>query len=593
MSADGTSVRPPSFEVLGERVRLAVAEGVQAFAISLINSHANKAHEDLIAEWLCDQYPSVAVTTGSSVVAEIGEFERTSTAVLNAYLQPVMSGYLQRLTAALAAVTIDAPILVMQSSGGMLPISEAAEMPVRLLESGPAAGVLAAARVAEMVGERSAVGFDMGGTTAKASLIEDFNVSRSGEFDIGSDISSSSRLLQRRWVHRPPAGHRSGRGRCGRGEHRPHRRWGSVARGARQCRGRARPGVLRPRRYSADRHRRRTWCSAICPPSACREAGVVVDVALAQDALATHIAGPLGITVEDAALAVHAVADQQMARVLRSVTTERGRDLRSHALIVFGGSGGLHAASLANAVRIERVIVPPLAGVLSAVGMLWAPVQLDATITVLATLDERSLVGIDDRLAEVRSGLCSRLVRAGFPKHDFESEVTLDLRYLGQATDLSVPVDGPVCDQLPALQARFHECHREAYGHGGDGAVEVVRARVAVTCHQSAVVVQADQSTVDEAKADEATKAPASRHVRFDVGVVAAPVLNRADLVDSTPGPFLIDEADTTVVVPPGWASDSDWATPSCSIGWRRSREPRRRDHRDGGAASRTAVDRR
>ena len=262
-------------------------------------------------------------------------------------------------------------------------------------------------------------------------------------------------------------------------------------------------------------------------------------------------------------------------------------------MIVFGGSGGLHAASLANAVRIERVIVPPLAGVLSAVGMLWAPVQLDATITVLATLDERSLVGIDDRLAEVRSGLCSRLVRAGFPKHDLESEVTLDLRYLGQATDLSVPVDGPVCDQLPALQARFHECHREAYGHGGDGAVEVVRARVAVTCHQSAVVVQADQSTVDEAKADEATKAPASRHVRFDVGVVAAPVLNRADLVDSTPGPFLIDEADTTVVVPPGWAADSDWATPSCSIGWRRSREPRRRDHRDGGAASRTAVDRR
>jgi len=113
-----------------------------------------------------------------------------------------------------------------------------------------------------------------------------------------------------------------------------------------------------------------------------------------------------------------------------------------------------------------------------------------------------------------------------------------------------MPVDGPVTHQLPALQARFHECHREAYGHGGDGAVEVVRARVAVTCHQSAVVVQADEST-----AGESPSASESRNVRFDVGVVAAPVLSRADLHQSTPVPFLIDEADTTVVVPPGWTA--------------------------------------
>ena len=313
MSADGTSVRPPSFEVLGERVRLAVAEGVQAFAISLINSHANKAHEDLIAEWLCDQYPSVAVTTGSSVVAEIGEFERTSTAVLNAYLQPVMSGYLQRLTAALAAVTIDAPILVMQSSGGMLPISEAAEMPVRLLESGPAAGVLAAARVAEMVGERSAVGFDMGGTTAKASLIEDFNVSRSGEFDIGSDISSSSRLLRGGgYTVRLPvidlAEVGAGGGSIARIDGGGALRVGPDSAGAEPgpaCYGR---GGTRPTVTDAN------LVLGYLSAERLREAGVVVDVALAQDALATHIAGPLGITVEDAALAVHAVADQQMAR---------------------------------------------------------------------------------------------------------------------------------------------------------------------------------------------------------------------------------------------------------------------------------------
>lgn len=544
MRFDGVALVPPWLDAVAGAVDRAVAEGVASFAVSFVNAHANNAHEEQVAAWLRDRHPSVAVTVGSRIVAEIGEFERTSTAVLNAYLLPVISSYLRRLLGALISTGISAPILVMQSNAGMLSLDEAAEVPVRVLESGPAAGVFAAARIAEQVGERHAVGFDMGGTTAKASLIEDYSVERASEFDIGSDISSSSRLLRGGgYTVRLPvvdlAEVGAGGGSIARVDGSGALRVGPDSAGAMPgpaCYGRG--GTL-PTVTDAN------LVLGYLSIERLSSAGVDIDRGLAESAIAEHVAAPLGLSVGDAALAVHAVADQQMARVLRAVTTERGRELARHSLIVSGGSGGLHAASLAAAVGIDRVVVPPLAGVLSAVGMLWAPVQLDATVTVLAPLTESILIDLDVQLAQLSHGLRRRLEQQVPGPSSVAEVTTLDLRYTGQASELSLPVEAPVAQSVELLESRFHKWHAETYGHAGMGVVEVVRARLAALQKQPPVQISAEHGP----------PSANTRTVNFGDRDLDAPVLRRGDLRSGRRGPLLIDETDTTIVVPPGWSA--------------------------------------
>jgi N-methylhydantoinase A len=259
-------------------------------------------------------------------------------------------------------------------------------------------------------------------------------------------------------------------------------------------------------------------------------------------ALERVVARPLGLSVEDAAEAVHRVADQHMARALRAVTTERGRDLAAHSLVAFGGSGPIHAASLAEAVGIRTVIVPALAGVLSAVGLLASAVELGAVEPVGRLLAPEQMPALEARLAGMAAQLLERVPGAAVRR-------TLEMAFQGQGYDLAIDAGDP----LPAaevLAADFRSRHQAMYGHAASAAIEVVRARVVAS-------VPAAGHRLARPGADGVVR-EASRRGRFAGAAGPVPVLERAQLREPRPGPLYVDDADTTTVVPPGWTAALD-----------------------------------
>ena len=549
MSARGEPVLAPDLEALDALLHGAVADGVTTVAVSLLNAYRNDAHEQAVAWWLADRFPQLDVTVATRFVREIGEYERTSTAVANAYLRPVVAGYLHRLEESLRESGCRAPVFVMQSSGGMMPVGESGRFPAHLLESGPAAGVLAAADVARRADLGRAISFDMGGTTAKASLLEDFRVTFSSEFSVGSDVSSATQLLNSGGytVHLPVVD----LAEVGAGG-------GSIARvdsaGGLEVGPRSAGATPGPACYSrggemptvTDANMVLGYLSV----ESLRTGGIEVDVEAARAALAKHVAEPLGISVDEAALAVHEVADRQMARVLRAVTTERGKDIARHALIAFGGSGPLHAATMADTVGIEVVLVPPLAGVHSAVGLLTTPFELTTSETLDMPLSSHAAASLQERVTRIGEQARARFLDAGAPSAGITVRQVVDLRYVGQASEL--PIDIVESLDLPGLadvERRFHESHVDSYGYRLESRVEAVRVRTTVT-----------GSTAGDVDTRAAVHAgPAGRRlVRFAEFAGEVDTCSRAALTTRRPGPLAVDDPDTTTLVPPGWSAGLD-----------------------------------
>lgn len=549
MSAAGEPVLPPELDDLEPALRRAVAEGVTTVAVSLLNAYRNNAHEEIVAAWLAERFPELDVTVATRFVREIGEYERTSTAVANAYLRPVVSGYLRRLEESLRERGCYAPVFVMQSSGGMMPVGESGRFPSHLLESGPAAGVLAAADVARRAGLTHVISFDMGGTTAKASLVEDYRVTYSSEFSVGSEVSAASQLLKGAGytVHLPVvdlAEVGAGGGSIARvdpagGLHVGPRSAGAAPGPACYSRGGELPTVT-------DANLVLGYLSA----DGLRAAGINVDVEKARTALAKHVAEPLRISVEDSALAMHDIADRQMARVLRAVTTERGKDIAAHALVAFGGSGPLHAATMADTVGIRTVLVPPLAGVHSAVGLLTTPFELTTSETLDVTLVPEHAALLQQRVTEVAAQARARFDEAGAPSENVTVRQTLDVRYVGQASELPVDIERPLdATEVVSVAGRFHAVHLDSYGYRLTSAVEVVRVRTTVTGTIAGEV---------DTRAAVQTGPEHSRPVRFadfDGEVVA---YSRGALAQRRLGPLVVDDLDTTTLVPPGWSAELD-----------------------------------
>ena len=548
MLADGTPQQKPDLESLRPRLDALVAQDVTALAISLLNAHVNPEHEEVVAEWVGREYPQLHVTVATHVVRELGEYERTSTAVLNAYLQPVAARYLRRLSEGLRDAACTAPILVMQSSGGMAPVVDAQRFPAHILESGPAAGVLAAAALARTAELPRAISFDMGGTTAKAALLEEYAIAYATEFSVGSDVSSATQLLRSGgYLVRLPVVDLAEVGAGG----------GSIA--AVDAAG----GLLvGPRSAGADPGpacygrggRLATVTDAnlvlgYLNPAGVRSGGVAVDHDRARSVIEEQIAQPLGLTIEQAAAAVHAVADRQMARALRAVTTERGHDITRQTLIAFGGSGPLHAATLADVVGIRRVVVPPLAGVYSSVGLLDTPLELTRSYTVGLPLSATTAESLRLALADAASGTRDRYAAAGLDIAGAVLTQVLDLRYRGQATELTLSCPDVIDEAaLAALADRFTAAHHRAYGHVIDDGIEVVRVRSTAT----APATHAGRNTWSATEVETGTRAAV-----FEGGSEVL-VTTRAALVGPTAGPALVDDPDTTTVVPPGWTVSVD-----------------------------------
>jgi N-methylhydantoinase A len=517
---------------------------VEAVAICFLHSYVNPAHEREAAAILRAALPGRFISVSSDVLPEIREYERTSTTVVNAYVGPVVARYLRSLQARLKDSGIGGRLLMMQSGGGAMGVARAIARPAQIVESGPAAGVIGAARLGVQGGYRDIITFDMGGTTAKASLIEDGRVVSTDEYEVGGGISLSSKLAKGGgYALKLPVIDVSEVGAGG----------GSIVRidagGALKVGPQSAGAVPGPACYGAGCEDATVTDANVAlgylNPTALAGGAVRIDAARARTALA-RIAASLDCSLLDAAYGVHRLANATMMRAVKAVSTYRGRDPRDFTLFAFGGNGGVHAAALARELQMRRVVIPPGAGVFSAVGLLFADIeaaQSAAYLTPLAAAApaeiERLFRDLEARvLAELDGGAQAQLRRRA------------DLRYAGQGFELSVdvPRDATAPHALDAIRAAFEQEHERSYGHILAGQrIDFVTLRVAGALpHRGADHL---------APLPAAAAGPESRRPVYfgaEHGSRDAPVIGRAGLGRAPrPGPLVIEEYEGTTIVPP------------------------------------------
>ncbi len=555
IAADGAIVTALDEAEVADAARQLVAAGIESVAICFINSYRNPVHEQRAAEIVRRVAPSLAVSASHAVLPEMKEYERTSTVVVNAYLLRTMQGYLARLERGLADIGVKAPLLVMTSNGGMLPAAVAAEKPVMVVASGPAGGAIGGARLGQARGTRDLVVFDMGGTTAKAVIVEGGEPSMTSEYEFRDGLSTSSRFITAGgYTLKVPAIDIAEVGAGG----------GSIA--ALDAGGLLTVG---PQSAGADPgpacygrgNDKPTVTDAnvvlgILNPAALAGGQLPIEKARAVAAIEREIARPLGLDCLAAAHGIRAVAIATMARAIRSVTVERGRDPRDLELVAFGGNGGVHAAEIAALLGIGRVIVPPLAGVFSALGMLGADVEHTFVATQLVRLDRLKAEVLAGAMAGLETQARARLEADGYSRADTRLLWLAELRYEGQASELAVPLT-PGLEMVPHMAADFARLYRDTYGYTDLSPVELVKLRL-VGRGLLRNRLSFDRLVVAERAG--ATHAP-TRLVSFARGEAPreTPLVKRADLGRMPrPGPLLIEEFDSTIVVPPGATASLD-----------------------------------
>ncbi len=518
-----------------------------AIAICLLHSYVNAEHEARVRDAIEARFPDTFVSASIDVLPEIREYERTSTTVINAYIGPVVDSYLRSLRVRLDAELISAPVSIMQSNGGVMTDIAARRTPARIIESGPAAGVVGAHRLAGRLGLTDVITFDMGGTTAKASLIEGGERSLTTEYEVGAGISLSSRLVKGRGhalklpvIDIAEVG--AGGGSIVRVDPGGSLKVGPESAGAI-------PGPACYRLGGTDA----TVTDAnvalgYINPSSLAGGSVDLDLDAAHEALERAAAVPLGVPLLEAARTVYAVANITMIRAIKSVTTYQGRDPRNFALMAFGGSGPLHAAEIARSLGIKRVIIPEAPGVFSALGLLEAvpeygfsrslitdPTALDAHILERAFegLESISLIRmLEEGLNAESAGRWSR---------------SADLRYRGQAYELTVDADAAPGDDVTELVVeRFHAEHERTYGRRADDEpVDLVTIR---STYRIALKQPIPTSTKSPPVEHESRVAYFGR----PHGAVVTPVVDRHELAGARrAGPLIVDEYDSTTLVPP------------------------------------------
>ncbi len=559
VGADGEVIRPldeGSVCAAVERIR---AEGADSVAVCLLHSYRNGDHERRVGEIVRKELPDLFCCLSVDVLAEIREYERTSTTVVNAYLGPIVQGYLSSLSGKARSAGIIAPLRIMQSNGGVMSLDRAAESPVRIVESGPAAGVVAAQRVGERVGLDNVISFDMGGTTAKASLIEDGSLSWTTEHEIGAGISLSSRLVKGGGhAVKVPVVDLAEVGAGG----------GSIVwidrGGALRVGPRSAGAVPGPACYGAGGDQPTVTDANVVlgyiSPSELAGGAVRLRPDLSAKALQDRVAAPLGTPLLEAAYGVHIVANVTMIRAIRAVSTYRGRDPRDFALLAFGGSGPVHAAEMARSLGVRTVVVPPAPGLLSAVGLLEALPEYHFVQTHFAPVDGVDPTDVTGAYERMERRAVSDLTQEGYPADDIETRRAADLRYVGQAYELTVPCPSGRLDSaaLSALAETFHDEHERTYGHkAGEEPVEIVNLRLTAMGGAG----QVSPTRPGGSGAAEPQREDRSAYFGAEHGLVTTPVIGRSGLsTGPEQGPLIVEEYDATTVVPPNCTARLDAA---------------------------------
>jgi N-methylhydantoinase A len=553
--ADG-SVRTPLDEADARRaIRTLAARGVTTLAVCLLHAYVNPEHERRIGALAAEEAPHVTVTLSHEVSPTFREYERTSTTVVNAYVMTALRQYLRDLQAALAGRGCRGRLFVVQSSGGVATAEAMERYPVRMIESGPAAGALMAAAYGELTGYRDLVAFDMGGTTAKLALIENGRPFTTTSFELhrvnnapGSGLPMNIQALDLVEIG-------AGGGSIARAA------LGVIAVGPESasstpgpvCYGR---GGTEPTVTDAN------LVLGYLNPDDFAGGTMRLSVGAAARAIEERVARPLGISLEEAAWGIHAIVNTNMELATRVVSIERGRDPRDLTLVAFGGSGPVHGCRLAQALGIPRVILPAAAGVTAAIGLLSAEVRFDVARTYQRRLDDLDPARLDaiygemaaQATAVVRDSVVSS-VRAG----EIALVRTADARYVGQGYELNVPVPAGRLDAaaLARVRASFDEIYAARYGYANPGEpVEVVTWKLsAVGGTPRAALAKLPP------RSGEGTRKGVRRAYFPEVpGYLECPVYDRYALPAgiTVAGPAIVEERESTTVLPHGVEAVAD-----------------------------------
>jgi N-methylhydantoinase A len=527
---------------------------VEAVAISLLFSFLNDHHECRLGEALREALPGVAIFLSSEVLPEVREFERTSTTAVCAYVAPILGSYLKQLETATDSLGLP-KLHVMGSTGGVFDVREALRLPVNSVESGPAAGVIAAQLVGAQLGETNLISFDMGGTTAKASLIRDGQIEVTADYEVGGTGS------QNRWV--------TGSGHPIRV---PVIDLAEVSAGGGSIAWIDPAGSLRVGPHSAGAEPGPVCYGQGGDQPTVTDANLVlgyldahsllggdlpIDYQRAEYALQKKIGDPMNMTALQAAAAVREIVNNGMAEALRIVSIERGHDPREFSLVAFGGAGPVHAAALADELDIPRIIVPPIPGGFSALGLVMTDVRRDYARTLYRQLEDLPASDIEAVWSELQAQGEEMLRSTQISPDRWRFRRSADVRYSRQAYELNVTAEpGEFTDKTKAeLAGNFHSRHEQTYGH--KNLTEPVHL---VTLRLTAVGELGRLEITNTPRSDGASE-KSRRPVWFaQTGTTDCSVHNRSSLAAgiSLDGPVIVESLDSTLVVPPRWTARND-----------------------------------
>jgi N-methylhydantoinase A len=549
--ADGSIARRLDTRQLAARARALVEAGCTSIAVVFLHAYANPRNEADAVRLIARRHPAVAVTASHEVAPEIREYERASTTVASAYIKPLAQRYLEQMARRLADLGIPAPLLLMLSSGGLTHVAEARRTPVQMLESGPAAGAIAAAFFGAADSGGSLLAFDMGGTTAKLSLVDGgepltayaFEAARQKRFVEGSGLPIRISTIELIEIG------------AGGGSIAAIDEIGLLKVGPRSAGSQPGPasyglGGTEPTVTDAD------FLLGYLNPEYFAGGEVKVDMTAARAAV-ERLALRLGLPPIEVAWGIHDVVNENMASAARVHVAERGRDPRDYALLCTGGAGPVHAWSLARKLGLSRVICPPSAGVASALGLLVAPARADRVATVGIRLDRGRLADLEAAFRRLEAEARAVLADSGLELETATVKRLADGRFMGQGFDLVVPLpDGPYADTpgtAAGLQAAFETAYREKFALTPPAVpVEFINVRVAVRAPVAGgTVVLPDRGAGAAGGARKGTRPAYFPEAR---GFVETAVYDRYRLVvgDEIAGPAVVEEEGSTLVVGPG-----------------------------------------
>jgi N-methylhydantoinase A len=553
-----TPLDKKELEVLSKKIK---DEEIISLAICLLHSYKNPQHEDNIRTYFEQNHTSLYLSTSSEVSPEHREFERTSTTAINAILMPLVSKYVGSLADSFTGIGISAPLFIMQSSGGVSRMDLVQKLPVSIIESGPSAGVVAARYYAETLQIPRVLSYDMGGTTAKAGTIVDYKVTLTSEYEVGGDVHSGRITKGSGYPARFPfidlAEISSGGGSIAWVDEGKALHVGPISAGADPgpaCYGR---GGKEPTITDAN------LLLGRLNPKGLLGQSFAIDSKLAEKAIENKIATSLRINTIESALGIIKIANSNMSRILRIVTVERGLDPRDFTLLAFGGAGPLHSCSLADELDINEIIIPQNPGLFSTMGLLYTDVKHTFVKSIRMQLTEIDFTELAKYMQELEAKGNNLLAEEGFDKKTINHQRLIDARYGSQGFELLIPIteiDLTKKDVIRKIEALFHDKHQTIYGYiMEDEPIEIVNIRV----NSLGLIEKTSFKKQPKGKPKPTDESIMElREVIFDGtnNFVESPIYNRSLLQSSNEikGPAIIEQYDTTTIVPPNWIAIID-----------------------------------